>query len=161
IERCLAKEPRERYASTEDLARELKTLRDHLSQRLEPAGAPGRPRAAARWAWIAGIAVLAVVALLAVRTRPSPAVSSSFRQLTFGPAGLGMARFAPDGKTVVYSADRANQKRGVYLTRIDSPESRLLFPDADLYSISRFDEIALMPGGWLRRPNLLSRVPLA
>src|SRR5207244_3038053 len=27
IERCLAKEPRERYASTEDLARELRTLR--------------------------------------------------------------------------------------------------------------------------------------
>ena len=32
VERCLAKEPRERYASTEDLARELASVRDHLSE---------------------------------------------------------------------------------------------------------------------------------
>jgi serine/threonine protein kinase len=30
IERCLAKEPDERYASTKDLARDLKSVRDHL-----------------------------------------------------------------------------------------------------------------------------------
>src|SRR5262249_31765422 len=38
VERCLAKEPRGRYASTEDLARELATVRDHLS---EASGAVG------------------------------------------------------------------------------------------------------------------------
>src|SRR5712692_5812028 len=32
VERCLAKESRNRYASTEDLARELATIRDHLSE---------------------------------------------------------------------------------------------------------------------------------
>ncbi|HSS45544.1 MAG TPA: serine/threonine-protein kinase, partial [Thermoanaerobaculia bacterium] len=32
IERCLAKEPDERYASTKDLARDLKSVRDHLSE---------------------------------------------------------------------------------------------------------------------------------
>ena len=32
IERCLAKEPRQRYSSTDDLARDLATLRDHLSE---------------------------------------------------------------------------------------------------------------------------------
>src|SRR4029450_6893794 len=31
-ERCLAKDPEERYASTKDLARDLKSLRDHLSE---------------------------------------------------------------------------------------------------------------------------------
>ena len=31
IERCLAKEPRERYASTRDLARELRSVQDHFS----------------------------------------------------------------------------------------------------------------------------------
>ena len=30
IERCLAKEPRKRYSSTDDLAKELATVRDHL-----------------------------------------------------------------------------------------------------------------------------------
>jgi serine/threonine protein kinase len=32
VERCLAKEPEERYASTSDLGRELRTIRDHLSE---------------------------------------------------------------------------------------------------------------------------------
>ena len=32
VDRCLAKEPESRYASTTDLARELKSLRDHLSE---------------------------------------------------------------------------------------------------------------------------------
>src|SRR5690348_16673522 len=32
IARCLSKEPEERYASTRDLARDLSTIRDHLSE---------------------------------------------------------------------------------------------------------------------------------
>ena len=40
VERCLAKEPRQRYASTDDLARDLATLRDHLSEATSGA-APG------------------------------------------------------------------------------------------------------------------------
>src|SRR5262249_49807752 len=32
VERCLAKDPEERYASTRDLARELQTVQDHLSE---------------------------------------------------------------------------------------------------------------------------------
>jgi eukaryotic-like serine/threonine-protein kinase len=31
VERCLAKDPEDRYASTKDLARDLKSVRDHLS----------------------------------------------------------------------------------------------------------------------------------
>src|SRR5262249_58426766 len=30
VERCLAKDPEDRYASTKDLARDLKSVRDHL-----------------------------------------------------------------------------------------------------------------------------------
>ena len=46
IERCLAKEPDERFASTKDLARDLRSMRDHLSETSAatlPAGAV-RPR---------------------------------------------------------------------------------------------------------------------
>ena len=62
VERLLAKDPEERYASTKDLARDLKSVRDHLTETsfsggleaAEPAKArrrgwlaPGAPRA--RW----------------------------------------------------------------------------------------------------------------
>src|SRR4030095_15252761 len=51
IDRCLAKEPRQRYSSTDDLARDLATLRDHLSESIgvraiEPARRPRRARVA-------------------------------------------------------------------------------------------------------------------
>jgi serine/threonine protein kinase len=43
IERCLAKEPDDRYASTKDLARDLKSIRDHLSDSdMAPARQPAR-----------------------------------------------------------------------------------------------------------------------
>ena len=45
VERCLAKEPRDRYAATEDLARDLATLREHASDLSGEAGVPiGAPR---------------------------------------------------------------------------------------------------------------------
>jgi Tol biopolymer transport system component len=71
-----------------------------------------------------------------------------------------MARFAPDGQTVIYSATWG-ATRDVYLMRIGDPESRLLYSNTDLYSVSDTGELAIMPGTWTRRPNLLARVPLA
>ena len=49
IERCLAKEPGERYASTLDLARELRSLREHLPEVASTGSSPPgwRPRALA------------------------------------------------------------------------------------------------------------------
>ena len=49
VERCLAKEPRDRYAATEDLARDLATLREHASELSGEARASRSvPRGAAR-----------------------------------------------------------------------------------------------------------------
>ena len=46
VERCLAKDPADRYASTLDLARELRGVREHLSE----VGRPGLAWAARPWA---------------------------------------------------------------------------------------------------------------
>ena len=40
VQRCLAKEPRDRYAATEDLARDLATLREHVSDSQSEPGVP-------------------------------------------------------------------------------------------------------------------------
>ena len=74
IARCLAKEPQDRYASTLDLARELRDIREHLGQSdsarsgdLHPVPRPPRPR---RWAWVATAAL--VVALLGLTLAGDP-----------------------------------------------------------------------------------------
>src|SRR5688572_10673027 len=53
VERCLAKEARSRYAATEDLARDLATVRDHLSEATRAVGVLAeRTVARNRRAWI-------------------------------------------------------------------------------------------------------------
>lgn len=66
VSRCLAKDPRERYASTRDLARDLREVRDTFSNsapRLR--SAPGRPRTPRRVRLPHVLAAALVVAVLA------------------------------------------------------------------------------------------------
>ncbi|MCL4847840.1 MAG: tetratricopeptide repeat protein [Acidobacteria bacterium] len=75
VERCLAKDPAGRYASTADLANDLRAVRDHLSE-VSTASARERPRSMSRRAWLPGVGVLAsllvvLVLLPSVRERLS------------------------------------------------------------------------------------------
>jgi Tol biopolymer transport system component len=169
IERCLAKEPDERYASTKDLARDLKSARDHLSETstVSLTVAPARPRRGWLLPAAAGLAVGALAAFLLLR-RPAaeePAGQPSFRQVTFRRGAVHGARFAPDGKTIVYSAAWDGKPAEIFTTQADSPESRPLgVSAAALAAVSSSSELAL-----LLRPRYLvgfelvgtlARVPL-
>jgi len=70
VERCLSKEPADRYGSTRDLARELALLRQHLSEMTSGAAVgpsrsaiAGRRRDVLPWT-IAGVLLLGVLALV-------------------------------------------------------------------------------------------------
>ncbi|HYX22496.1 MAG TPA: protein kinase, partial [Thermoanaerobaculia bacterium] len=172
IERCLSKDAEERYASTKDLARDLKNLRDHLTETsasgaLERA-APGRSR---RRGWLLpSIAALLVGAALGTLvlsrlTRP-PDSAIQFQQLTFQRGRVESARFAPDGQTIVYSAAWEGRPLEVFTTRPDSAEFRSLdLPGASLLAVSSQGELAVS----LHRhfvigyeaTGTLARVPLA
>ena len=162
VERCLAKDPDERYASTRDLARDLARLRDGASDLLRSGGArataaPRTPRRAIPLA-AAGLAAAAVLAVLA--TRRSPAGPPIWRPLTFRRGTIGGARFAPDGKTVIYAAAWQGQAPQLFTTRLDSRESTALpLPSANLASVSNKGVLAVL----LRREPaaVLAEVSLA
>ncbi len=148
IERCLAKEPDERYASTKDLARDLKSVRDHLSETSDVAvtAAPARPRRG--WLVPAAAALISGILLgvLAMRLAGSPSGPTQpvFQQITFRRGTISGARFAPDGKTIVYAASWNGLPSDVFATQPDSPESRSLgLASSGIFSISSASELAV------------------
>src|SRR5262245_4495131 len=161
IERCLAKDPKERYASTEDLSRDLAVLRDHVSEVSSPAAAAtagSRSRRGLQFAGLAlGLAAVVLAAVFAVKSLASSAPLLKFHQLTFRREYIGCAKFAPDGQTIVYSADYNNGPMEVYTTRPGNLESRRLGVPGCILSLSSAGDMALgtSPG------SVLAIAPLA
>jgi Tol biopolymer transport system component len=155
LERCLAKDREERYASTKDLARDLASVRNHISEVSSGSEAmfasPGRSRRR-MLPLAAGLAVLAVGLAagwaLTLGLWKAPSGAASFQRLTFRRGLLGNARFTPDGQSIVYSArwEGASPGLRLYLTRPESPESQgFEFGDGtDVLLISRAGELALL-----------------
>src|SRR6266540_305545 len=149
LERCLAKDPDERYASTRDLARDLRSLRDHLSEAAVSGEAvPIRPaprkRSLARAGLTALLAAAALAAGMLLERRVARFAPPSYQQITFGSGTIRSARFAPDGQTLVYSAAWDGNPLKLYLKHPSSPDSLpLQLPTANLLGISPSGEMAI------------------
>ncbi|MEX1245889.1 MAG: protein kinase [Thermoanaerobaculia bacterium] len=172
VERCLAKDPEERYASTKDLARDLESVRDHLSETSASGGLEAAEPARTRrrgWALPALLALLAgggLALLLQNALRGKPDSPVQFQRLTFQRGLLQSARFAPDGQTIVYSAAWDGGPLEIFSTRADSAESRSLgLPGAAVLSISSTGELAVSLNRHFlfgyEATGTLARVPLA
>src|SRR5512144_576475 len=153
IERCLAKDPEERYASTRDLARELAGVRDHVSEITGAAETQidlgPRPLKRARRSMVLGAALFlllfgAVGGWLVASKRVPKTSAPTFRRLTFRSGSLQNARFTPDGQTIVYGATWAGEKPGLYAVRPESPESRAFEFSADILAVSSTGEMAVL-----------------
>ena len=89
----------------------------------------------------------------------------SYRQLTFRGGTIRMARFDPEGKTIVYSAAWEGNPYELFLRRPDSPESRPFgLKGAEVLSVSSTGEMAVLLGSHNVDPYInegtLGRVPL-
>ena len=159
IERCLSKDPEDRYVSTRDLARDLKSLRDHLSEASVasgsgPAAALPTRRSRRTAAIAAGAAVLLLVAAAFVAGRRTADRSvPRFTQITFRRGTVSTARFSPDGHTILYSAAFEGNPIEIFEKREQSFESRALgFPGDALLSISKNGPLAISLGNHLATP---------
>jgi predicted Ser/Thr protein kinase len=108
VERCLAKDPDQRYDSTRDLFRELRQIRDHFTQGQSGVHDVAPPRRLARRSIVIAAAVLALLAAVTATTwwlsnRSAPAPTWVGRQL--GGPGIGLRpAISPDGKLLAFSA---------------------------------------------------------
>jgi len=97
--------------------------------------------------------------------RPVQASLPIYHPLTFRRGMVHAARFAPDGKTIIYSAAWEGKSLQLFTTRPESPESHELEPSgADVLAISSSGEMALSlhshPVAQFLYSGTLARVPL-
>ena len=147
VERCLAKDPAERYDSTRDLYRELKHAREHLSESSVSGQQVAQPAMSRpRWHGIVPFAALATAcaagAFFLLRSAHSD--PPSFQSLTFRREMIQNARFAPDGKTVVYDSTEDGVNYHIYSVQPGNPERRDLGIDAKLLDVSSTGQMALL-----------------
>ncbi len=169
VRHCVEKNSGERFQSARDVAFDLEALTD-----VSLPGAATRAVSAPRrrtWfgiafvaALLAGAAALGYV-LAHLTGRASRSRNVTFHQKTFQPQPIFVARFAPDGRTICYSAARRGNSPELYSISPDYPESRPLgHSGMHLLSISSQSELAvLMRARWLDHRvfiGTLARLPL-
>jgi WD40 repeat protein len=109
VERCLAKDPAERYDSTRDLYRELKLARERLSEASgSQAAAPPNIRGS-RWRWwgagaLAGIAIAAITFGVTRYLTPAP-TPLLWTGVMLGGSEMALnPRLSPDGHLLAFEA---------------------------------------------------------
>lgn len=155
---CLEKNPEERFQSAGDLAFDLESLsHGSTSGVLKAQSAASRP-------WLKPLAATVILAaagagLFFAGRATAPAIQPEFEPLTFRRGSIQSARFAPDGRTVVYAAAWEGRPYSIYTVQPGNPESRSLEIAGTLNSVSSGGELALLlprPD----RPSVLARAPM-
>jgi Tol biopolymer transport system component len=139
---ALEKLPADRFATPAEFAAALSQRSGTAPVRVTPA------RSRPRWpALVAGALAVAALAFLAGQRagQPRQAAAPTFRQRTFRNEAIYNARFAPDGRTIVYSSAAETGSPDLYIIRPDYPDPTALgVPATHLLSISSKGELAVL-----------------
>ena len=142
IRRCLEKEPDHRFQSAKDLTWALDAVGTSDSQ--------GQPAVVLAKPWKRYLAIGAVVIAVAASVgmlvlRLGPRAVARYEQITFRRGTIFGARFAPDGKNVLYGAAWETSPPEIQGTQIGSPEFHSLgLPPGGLAAVSGTGRIAML-----------------
>jgi eukaryotic-like serine/threonine-protein kinase len=162
VHHCLEKNPAERFQSARDVAFDLESLSTVSSSTAASAIAARRRRIRALPLMLAALLVVgALLGWLASTSFSSPA-ARRFQRVTFRRGTIHTARFAPDGKGVIYGAEWAGNARQLFATSADQTDVRPIdLPvNSCLQSVSPGGELALIVNGILL-PHGMCRGTLA
>ena len=147
IRRCLEKNSRDRYRDIGDVAHDLaEAAQADADANASPSAAP--PRRLNRI--VAGVGALGVIAAVVLalvlwRHLQTPPAPAQFQKLTYAVQFITSARFAPDGRTVVFSAARDRMKSELFVLRPEDLEPRKLSDDhVQLLAVSNTGELAVL-----------------
>jgi serine/threonine protein kinase/Tol biopolymer transport system component len=192
LDKALEKDPKLRYQAASDFRVDLQRLKRESDSHPSTRSAEGQPdvvpdvagaaaavgsvptptkSSARRWASAALGAVICFALIAGAYWKgkreglASSIMPPTYRQLTFRGGTIRMARFAPDGRTIVYSAAWEGNPTELYTTRPESPESRAIgLSQAEVLSISGEGEMAVLLHSHNVDPYInagtLGRVPL-
>ncbi len=125
VDRCLAKDAADRYESSRDLYRELRSLSEHISETssTQTAGIEMRRR---KWLIPTTTFLLGLMAMLTVMIFSAPPTmpdQSAYRFTPFAldPGGQSVGGvWSPDGRAIAYSGYGKEGQRQIFVRRLDS-----------------------------------------
>jgi len=143
IDRCLHKEPEQRYESTRDLFHELKNLREHFSEAysssgvLAPVAVKPQPQPA-RWKLLAALTLAGILlgTVVTYLLKPAGQDIANYRYTPFAVNAFSPV-FSPDGKAVAYIS-WAGETGQVFLRYLNSPVAVQL----------THEKVSVYPLGW-------------
>ncbi len=143
VQRCLEKDPENRFQTARDLAFALGTVSGTTSSRQILVARTSWAKIRRHVPWAVAVVALLIVGMILQIVLSRHAIAES-KRITFERGTIYSARFRPDGRSILYSAAWNGQPMEIYSTVGDLPQAQPLGMKSQyLMGVSRENELAV------------------